>query len=599
MKNIKSILKNHFQYFTYFYSHLRSRVFVALALSLIVGILDGFGLAMFLPLLQMVDGDQHQGDSDQLGNLTFLIEGLEYLGISLVLETILIVILIFFVLKGIMKFIEEYTRVIYQQYFIKNIRIKNIEYLSEYSYNQFVKSDIGKIQNTFSGEVNKVNQAYVNYFYGIQYAVLVFVYVVFAFSVNPQFAILVLIGGTLVNVVFKKLYRATKRLSKKITTDSHLFQGLLIQKVTHFKYLKATGLVNKYVSKLKRNIYDIEASQKKIGILNGLLLAIREPLVIFVVVVVIIVQVKFFSESLGLIILSLLFFYRSLNFLMALQNRWNSFLMVSGSLDNMTEFSKELSKGREHYGRNSFGKFDSLLSLGGVYFSYDDRKVLDNINLGIHKNETIAIVGESGSGKTTLMNVLAGLIKPQKGKVIVDGQNLEDIDIRTFQRRIGYITQDSVIFNDTIFNNVTFWDEKKSENLEKFYAALRKAAIEDFVRLLPGREDEILGSNGINLSGGQKQRISIARELYKDVDFLFMDEATSSLDSETEKSIQQNIEALKGQYTILVVAHRLATVKNADKVILLDSGRIENIGDFESLRSSSVLFKRMVELQKF
>ena len=196
------------------------------------------------------------------------------------------------------------------------------------------------------------------------------------------------------------------------------------------------------------------------------------------------------------------------------------------------------------------------------------------------------------------MNIISGLLVPDQGNILVDGVSYTDLNITSLQKRIGYITQEPVIFNDTIFNNVTFWSNKTSDNHVAFKGALQKANIHQFVNDLPNKEETKLGNNGSNLSGGQKQRISIARELYKDVDFLFMDEATSALDSETEKQIQSNIESLHGQYTILIIAHRLSTIKNADRVVVLDKGRIQKVGTYDELISESISFKRMVELQE-
>src|SRR5690606_36896736 len=200
-----------------------------------------------------------------------------------------------------------------------------------------------------------------------------------------------------------------------------------------------------------------------------------------------------------------------------------------------------------------------------------------DVSLNIEKNQTVAFVGESGSGKTTLVNLLAGLMHPDSGSVIVDGKNLSEIDVRSYQKHLGYITQEPVIFSDTIFNNVTFWADRNPETEKQYWAALEKASIGDFVRDLPLAEESPVGSNGILVSGGQKQRLSIARELYKEVDILIMDEATSALDSETEKTIQENIDLLKGSYTFLIVAHRLSTVKSADKIVLMRNGHVEEV----------------------
>ncbi len=196
------------------------------------------------------------------------------------------------------------------------------------------------------------------------------------------------------------------------------------------------------------------------------------------------------------------------------------------------------------------------------------------------------------------MNILSGLLPIDSGQMLIDGINANKIDMRTFQNRIGYITQEPVIFDDTIFNNVTFWDEKTPENLEKFWIALQKAAIVVMVIELPEKEDAPLGNNGVMISGGQKQRISIARELYKDIDILIMDEATSALDSETERVIQNNIEELKGKYTILIVAHRLSTIKTADEIIVMKKGEIIDKGNFEYLIQNNPSFQKMVNLQE-
>ncbi|MBS1741842.1 MAG: ABC transporter ATP-binding protein [Bacteroidetes bacterium] len=596
---MKQLVKKYFQYFYYFYSHLKYRIVISLFLNVLVGLMDGLGLAMFIPLLQMVDGDSAKANSGNMGNLSFLADIFNFFGITLSLGVVLTVIFVFFSLKGIMKFIEGYTRVTYEQMFINTIRNRNIYGLSNFSYNVFVNSDTGRIQNTFSGEVERVKQAYRFYFISVQYGIFVAVYITMALVANPKFALLVVVGGGLTNLIFRKMQRTTKALSKKVTADNHTFQALLIQKVTFFKYLKSTGLIHKYADKLIRQSNKIQASQRKTGIIAASLGSMREPLIILVVMAVILIQVHVFHQSIGVIILSLLLFYRALVSLMGVQNFWNQFLNYSGSLQNMTEFNAELKAGKEKVGSKPFRGFKDTVQVKDVSFLYEQSRILNNINITIRKNETLAIVGESGSGKTTFINVLTGLLSPTKGTVTIDGEDLESLDKESFQKRIGYITQEPVIFNDSIFNNVTFWDEPTEANKAKFTAALKKASIYEMVMNQPLKGDALLGSNGINVSGGQKQRLSIARELYKEVDFLFMDEATSALDSETEKEIQENIEQLKGKYTIIIIAHRLSTIKDADRIVLLNKGEIDRTGSFEELIGSSASFKKMVELQGF
>ena len=597
MKKLKDILRNNFDSFFYFFGYLRYRMLIVFFLSLTVGVLDGLGLAMFIPLLQMFDDNgETAGD---LGKLQFLPDLLQHWGIPFNVVTVLILILIFFACKGVAKFIQTYVNVIYMQFFMRTVRVTNINLMNTFSFSHFVTSDSGRIQNTFSGEVEKLNIAFSSYMKSFQQAILVFVYLTLAFGSNFIFALMVGIGGAATNFLFKYLYKRSKSFSRQITKENHIFQGLLIQHVAFFKYLKSSGLNFKFSDKLVISIKKIERIQRKIGYISSIMLGAREPLTIFVVVIAIILQIKFFGTNIGTVILSLLLLYRALTFLMAMQAEWNRFIAVSGSLENMNDFVKELKSGREKNGTVKIKSFVNKISLRNVSFSYGPTQILNCINIDIHKNQTIALVGQSGSGKTTLMNILTGLIVPEKGEIEIDDNNYKSLDLYSLRENIGLISQESPTFNDTIFNNITFWDKPTPENKQRFFEAIKKASIYDYIMGLPNREEEYIGNNGINLSGGQKQRIAIARELYKDIDLLFMDEATSALDGETEAAIQKNIEELHGKYTIVMIAHRLSTIKNADQIILLKDGQITATGDFHELLEKSEEFRYMINLQEF
>jgi ABC-type multidrug transport system fused ATPase/permease subunit len=542
---IKKFLKKYFESFAFFYSYLRYRVFIILIFNLLIGILDGFGLTMFLPLLQMVD-DSSSVDSESMGELKFLVDFLENSGISINLLSVLMFMAFFFFAKGIAQYIGGVYKVNVQQWFIKRLRVSNIKGLNNLSYKYFVTSDVGRIQNTLTGEVGRISIAFTNYFKALEYAVLVAVYMAFAFSVDAQFAILVTIGGVLTNFLYKNLYKNTKGISRTLTGESNIFQGLIIQNVANYKYLKATGSLNRYGEKLEESVQGIERSNKKIGKLDALLSAGREPILISVVVAVIFIQISYLGSQLGPILISLIFFYRALSYLMQMQVRWNKFLSVSGSMENITEFSRELKANKESKGKEKLTGPVKSFQLQDVSFNYGDTTVINQVSLEINSKETIAFVGESGSGKTTLVNMIAGLLPIDGGEFLINGISTKVMDVSSLQERTGYITQDPVIFNDTVYNNVTFWGEKTENNLKKFWKAIQQAAIIDFVEELSEKENTILSNNGANLSGGQRQRISIARELYKNVEILILDEATSALDSETERAIQENIDELKG-----------------------------------------------------
>jgi ABC-type multidrug transport system fused ATPase/permease subunit len=595
---LKNLLKKYFKSLAYFYSYLKYKLVIALLLSLMVGILDGFGLSMFLPLLQLANGGTSIS-AEGMGQLGFIVEFLVKSGMHNSIIGLLSLLAVFFILKGLFKFASLSYNILLQQYFISKIRTNAITGLSNLKFKHFVLSDVGRIQNTLTGEVGRVVNAYSSYFRSVEQLILMIVYMVFAFVVDTKFAILVSIGGLLTNLIYKQIYTRTKHASKKVTADNHDFQGLVLQFTAFFKYLKATGQLNKYSKNLADSIHKIENNNKKIGKYGAILSSAREPLLIVIVCLVIYVQTKFLGGSLGPILVSLLFFYRALSSLITMQNTWNFFIGVSGSLENMFDFQKELTLNHEKNGSLNINQFQNSLKIENGSFGFRENDlILKNINLEITKNETIAFVGESGSGKSTLVNILSGLYPLEQGYYSIDNQKSTNINMSSFQNRIGYVTQDPVIFNDTIYNNITLWAPKSQTSKERIENVLKKASLFDFIQSLPENTEQLLGNNGINLSGGQKQRISIARELYKDIDILILDEATSALDSETEKNIQENIDQLKGNYTILIVAHRLSTIKNADRIVFMENRQIKNIAAFDDLIKVEPRFKRMVELQE-
>lgn len=590
-----NFIKRYLSDFFYFYQTVRYRLFIGLFFSLLVGTFDGLGLAMFLPLLEMVNSTSSSGEG--LGRLDFIISWFEYLNVELTLIPVLVTMLVFFILKGIAKFLEGYYKLLVQIFFMEQTRIRNINYMKGFQYDAFVKADVGRIQNTLTSEISQLLSAYRSYFNVLQAIVMLTVYIFLAFLSNPQFAILVTVGGIVSNIGFRFIYEKTKAASRKITNSNHDFHGLIIQMVSFFKYLKATGQMKFYSNRLIRVVREIEDTNKKIGFYNTLVASIREPVVISIVVIVILVQTQVFGQSFGMILLSLLFFYRSLTYVLSFQNEWNRFLNVSGSIENMKDFEHGLKKHQELKGGELIESFDDKIKIKNVCYSYGEKQVLKDINLEIKKNEIVAFVGKSGAGKTTLANIISGLLPVSPKSIFIDNKDYNQLDNSSLGKKFGYITQDPVIFSDTIFNNVTFWDGLNEDNLCSFWKAAEDAHIDDFIKSLPNEQNDLLGSNGVNLSGGQKQRISIARELYKNVDILILDEATSSLDSETESIIQENLAELRGNYTFIVVAHRLSTIKLADKIVFFKDGKIEAIGNFDSLTNDSPDFANLVRLQ--
>lgn len=594
-------MRKLFLNFSFFYRFVGNRVFVILLLSGLTALLDGFGLAMFIPLFQIADSSQSIAQQkEEFGELGFLIEFFEKNGIALTVPVIVGVVSLLFISKGILKFIESYYKVKVRLHFMTQVRYDLLDGMAGLYYLDFIKLDAGRIQNTLSVEVSKLYSSFTSYFNAVQSFILLVIYMSLALLANFQFALFVILAGVLSNFVYKIIYHRTKLLSQKISNLGHEFQSYIIQSVQYFKYLKATNSVFRYHQKIESKIHQIESSQTRIGFYDAILQSTREPLVLVLIMLVILVQVYFLGGSMGSVLLSLMFFYRSMNSILTLQTAYQLFLSNVGSIQSVEFLLNEFKENPESDSpKENLDQIDSL-SLEDISFSYASHKqVLDQVSLTIPIKGSIAFVGESGSGKTTLINILSGLIHPGSGSFQVNGQDLNEFDLRSYRQKIGYITQEPVIFNDTIFNNVTFWDEKTEENMERFREAIQLASMEEMIQSLPQEENTELGDNGVVLSGGQRQRISISRELYRKTEVLILDEATSALDSETERMIQENIEQLKGKYTLVMIAHRLSTIRNCDVIYHMDSGKVQGKGTFEELLSESPRFARLVELQKF
>ena len=253
------------------------------------------------------------------------------------------------------------------------------------------------------------------------------------------------------------------------------------------------------------------------------------------------------------------------------------------------EFKKKFAEEKEQ--NNLLYKLDEFkeLSVSNLNFQYDNNKnhiLLKNLNFEINKNQITALVGESGSGKSTIADLIIGLISPQKGKIMIDDNDILDLEIGTFRKNIGYVSQGIFLFNDTIQRNLT-WMADYDIKEDDIWNALKQANADEFVKKMPEKLDTIVGERGVQLSGGQRQRLSLARVFLKKPKVLILDEATSSLDSLTEIEIQNTIEIMSStnEITFLIIAHRLSTIKNADKIIVLDSGNIVQSGDYTELVS--------------
>ncbi|MEM8721922.1 MAG: ABC transporter ATP-binding protein [Cyanobacteria bacterium P01_G01_bin.39] len=273
----------------------------------------------------------------------------------------------------------------------------------------------------------------------------------------------------------------------------------------------------------------------------------------------------------------------------ASMRRFHDFMQLESGADAASLVIEDVANNPYH--------FEGNLEFNHLSFGYhSDRLILQDINLIIKPYQTVALVGRSGSGKSTLVKLLFRYFEPNQGAIKVDGTNIQELDIAHYRRRLAIVHQDVDIFNGTVWDNLTYGNPKV--NREQVKQACQIARVDEFIHELPQGYLTLVGERGVRLSGGQKQRLGIARALVVDPDILIFDEATSSLDYESERSIQLAMKSILGTRTTLIIAHRLSTIREADQIVVLDAGRIIEVGSHEELLNHGGIYHRLHSLQE-
>jgi subfamily B ATP-binding cassette protein MsbA len=275
---------------------------------------------------------------------------------------------------------------------------------------------------------------------------------------------------------------------------------------------------------------------------------------------------------------------------------YNSFETAMGSAQQVFVYMDMVEDVRERPHATPLKRFDGNVRFDHVEFSYEaNQPLLRGIDLEVRRGEVVAFVGSSGAGKTTLVNLIPRFFDVTGGRVLIDGHDVRDLTLRSLREHIAYVTQDTILFNDTVAHNIAYGTHNASR--DQIEAAARAALAEDFITAMPEGYQTILGERGLRLSGGQRQRIAIARAILKNAPILILDEATSALDSESEMLVQSALGNLMEGRTVFVIAHRLATVRRADRIVVIDGGRIAEMGNHEELYAANGNYRRLYDLQ--
>ena len=574
----------------YLYSALRWRLFVWLALIVLASALEGVTLGLFLPIIAGADSD---APLQRMFTSAFDYVGLEYtLPLALGAMTAL------YALRTVLVVTQEVFVARQLASLMVDIKSRMVDQLLKADYQYFTRRGVGYFNNAATVEFTNLTNAFDYCTRAMVAAGFTVTYVVLALVVNPVLAIAFIVFAVPAYFLLRTAFRLVQRVSVQNTENNSLLQSHLIQTLNGFKYFKATastrGIWRAISSAIDRQgslLYDQRRLESVVR--NGI-----DLLTVLLIAALLLYYVEIVGTAFVEMLFMLLILRRTATFAQQTQTSFQRFLDFSGSVRLFESLEDELSENEEVFESESVSPdFDQPIRLDNVSFGYDGSpSVLDSVNLVIPPRHKVAFVGASGAGKTTLATLLTGILRPTSGQISIGDVPYDRIDQTKLREGIGYVTQESVIFDDTVQNNVSLWDED-GHTTERVGPAAEAAHAAVFIDDLPDNYNTLLGDNGMRISGGQRQRVSIARELYKDARVLIFDEGTSALDSGSERVIQDNIDGLRDDTTIILIAHRLSTVRNSDMIFVLDKGRIVEQGTYDYLYAAKGRFTDMVDQQ--
>lgn len=582
-------MPNLIKFFNKFRKIVGNKIYYLLALIWIAGLAEGVGITLFLPIMQDGFGD------DKLSKaLKFFFE---FFHISFSFTLLLALILLFFILRSafLISYAKYFGKVIAEMTIM--LRCKMLDGIFKADYLYLLKKEVGFINNAIVREVARVVNAFSTFSTLLSYTVYTVIYITLSLLLNLQITLIVVILSPIIIIFMKRLNLLTNKASIDSSYSYGRFHSLLIQALSKIKYLKSTlsyGKISKIVNSQGKKVSYLDY---KLFFLQALVRNAFEPIVVLVVVGLFFYYIVILGSGANEVIFLIFLFLQVARQFLNAQSSYRKFLAVSGSIEVFNRLEMELAENSEslNTGGMSPGFNGTILFKDITVIFPNGKRALDSVNIDIKPNSTVAFVGHSGSGKSTIANMITGILKPTSGEIFFGDTNYSALNLKSLRENIGYVTQEDIIFNVSVKDNISLWDE--NVNINKLAKVIEMAHITGFVNELPEKHDSMLGDDGLDISGGQRQRITIARELYKNAKLLILDEATSSLDSKSERQIYENLKEFKGKKTMVVIAHRLSTIKNADYIYVLEDGRVIEEGTYEKLYGQKGEFANMVKEQ--
>lgn len=484
---------------------------------------------------------------------------------------------------------------------VSNMRKLVFERVTRMELNYFTETRRGDIMSRINADAFQVEMTVVNTLKILlkePFLIIGFFYALFSISPELTFYTLLLIpiSGIVISFVAKRLKKRAFKVQESVSRMS----SIIDEAITGMRIIKAFSARNYTLRKFDAEINEYSKQSFKMAVKNHLSSPISEFLgVLFLSLLLIIGGVQVLSNHSDLdaaeFIIFLILFSQILNPAKSISNAVTTIQRGLASGARLFEIVDRKIPISEKPNAIVLNEFKGQIEFSDVHFSYEEKPNLTGIDFTLDKGKIIALVGPSGAGKTTIAELIPRFYDVERGAVMVDGYDVKDLELNSVRRLMGIVTQDSILFNDTIFNNIAFG--KEDATIEEVKKASKIANALEFIDELPEGLNTMIGESGSKLSGGQRQRLSIARAVLKNPPILILDEATSALDSSSEKLVQEALFNLMKNRTTLVIAHRLSTVQHADQILVLEEGKVVQKGTHADLIKTRGLYSKLLEMQ--
>lgn len=570
------------------FGQYKFQILILIILGFLSGLLEVVGINAIIPLFSIIAGGQNQTSDIVSQSIKW---SFDILNIPFSLKFLMGFIIGMFVLKSLAMILFNYIQINITANYERETRDKLYQKTLEARWPYLLKQKIGYLETVL---INDIAQNTYLFRYISQVILLVtslFMYTFVALNLSTPITLSAFVLGGIMFLIMKKYVYQTRKVSQKFANITKEVVHFINEHMLGIKTIKAMN-TEKLVTLRGANYFE---ELKNLRIKSFFLQNVSTELIRPIGMIFIILAFAYIYKTPGFNIVSfaviIYMIEKIFAYLQNAQMKMHSINEFVPYLKSIVEYKNSAARETENdAGRRDFS-FAKKLTITNLSFSYDQGTVLHTLNFQIRKGEIVGLIGPSGAGKTTLVDLFLRLFEPKTGEIRLDSVNIKDISLAEWRRHIGYVSQDIFLMNDTIENNIRFYNNFLSK--KQIEVAAKTANIYQFIANQPKGFATSVGERGILLSAGQRQRIILARVLARNPQILILDEATSSLDNESEVAIQKAIENLKGKTTVLVIAHRLSTIINVDNLLVLENGRISEQGSPQNLlaNQNSYFFK--------